>query len=63
MAKNPNKIYFSNGQGTRLREVLIVIRNPETDLKRWIRIKPSVGGYVPPATLFNDIPIAPGGGF
>ena len=45
-----------------MREILIVIRNPETDLKRWIRIKPSVGGYVPPATLFNDIPIAPGGG-
>ena len=57
-----NKDYFSNGPGTKLREILIVIRNPETELKRWIRIKPSVGGYVPPATLFNDIPIAPGGG-
>jgi hypothetical protein len=54
--------YFKSGKGKELSEILIVIRNQNTGAKRWITMKPSVGGLVPPTTLFNNLPTAPGGG-
>jgi hypothetical protein len=55
--------YFANGgNGTKLVEVLIVLRNPANNITRWIKIKPSSGVSIPPTTLFDDVPTAPGGG-
>jgi len=58
--KNP-EYFVTGGDGTKLKEMLIVLRNPTSGATRWIKIKPSSGDSILPTTLFDDVPTAPGG--
>ena len=57
--------YFDTGQGSQLREILIVIRRGDdhgdsaAPPLRWIKVKRSSGEILSSATLFNDVPKVP----
>ena len=60
--KKNSEYFVTGGDGTNLKEVLIVLRNPTSGATRWIKIKPSSGDSISPTTLFDDMPTAPLGG-
>ena len=60
--KKNSEYFVTGGDGTKLKEMLIVLRNPTSGATRWIKIKPSSGDSISPTTLFGDVPTAPGGG-